>query len=65
MLHLVPTRIWQVDCTADESKDLCLEQEVHSYPTLVLFHKGTRKAEYKEARDLQSLMQFITEQAKI
>lgn len=54
--------ILQVDCTAEG--DLCSSQQVHSYPTLVLFESGQRKTEYRAARDLQSLEQFLSDSQK-
>ena len=41
-------------------KDLCSEQQVHGYPTLVLFSQGQRKV-YNQARDFDSLLRFIQE----
>ena len=54
--------IVQVDCTAEG--DLCASNQVHSYPTLVLFESGKRKTEYRGARDLQSLEQFLSDNTK-
>ena len=48
----------QVDCTAE--RDVCSDQEVHGYPTLVLFREGERK-EYKGPRDFDSLLHFVQE----
>lgn len=49
----------QVDCTSE--KDLCSMHDVHGYPTLILFESGKKKEEYRGARDLQSLEQFLAE----
>ena len=49
----------QVDCTVE--KDLCSDEGVHGYPTLVLYQAGERKAEHRGSRDLNSLLQFIAE----
>ena len=63
-LGLILSHPTQVDCTAGDLKSLCSEQQVHSYPTLVMYEAGQRKAEYRGSRDLQSLLQFIMEQSQ-
>ena len=49
----------QVDCTVE--RDLCSHHGVHGYPTLVLFQDGEKKEEYRQARDLDTLLQFVQE----
>ena len=50
-------RIAMVDCT--NNAELCMNQQINAYPTLVLFKSGTRLTEYNGARDLDSLHSFV------
>lgn len=49
--------IAKVDCTVH--KETCSQYEVRGYPTLILFVDGEKEAEYKKARDLDSLVNFL------
>ncbi|CAK9797135.1 Thioredoxin domain-containing protein 5 [Anthophora plagiata] len=51
--------IIKVDCTLDVSKSLCDEQEVDSFPTLHLYRDGYKLSEYKGARNLDDLYEFV------
>jgi thioredoxin domain-containing protein 5 len=51
------TSVAKVDCTVEES--LCQNYQIMGYPTLIVFSEGEKKAEYKGARDLDSLLKFL------
>lgn len=50
-------RIADVDCT--KSGELCMNQHVQGYPTLILFVNGNRVNDYQHDRSLASLEQFV------
>ncbi len=52
-----PSPPLQVDCVAEQ--ELCQEYGVRGYPTLIVFQDGERKSDYRQARDLQSLITFL------
>lgn len=51
--------IAKVDCTQESSKQLCSEQEVDGFPTLILYKNGVKVSEYTGTRSLQDLRDFI------
>jgi len=62
--HKDEVNVAKVDCTAEESKHVCLEQFfVRGYPTLV-FLKDGKYFDYKLKRDLETLVQFAKETHK-
>lgn len=50
-------RIADVDCT--KSVELCMNQNIEGYPTLILFVNGNRVNDYQKDRSLDSLEQFV------
>lgn len=51
--------IAKVDCTVEASKSLCNDQEVDSFPTLLLYRDGKRISEYNGSRSLDDLYEFV------
>lgn len=51
--------IVKVDCTLDTSKQLCNEQEVDGFPTLLLYQDGYKVTEYNGSRTLEDLYEFV------
>lgn len=54
-------KIAKVDCT--EHENLCTNNEVQGYPTLVIFKDGKRIEEYNGSRDLDDLKEFVDRHA--
>ncbi|XP_068154906.1 thioredoxin domain-containing protein 5 homolog [Drosophila tropicalis] len=52
-------RIAKVDCTAQENKQICIDQQVEGYPTLFLYKNGKRQNEYEGSRSLPELQAYI------
>ncbi|XP_075238196.1 thioredoxin domain-containing protein pretaporter [Lycorma delicatula] len=53
-------KIAKVDCTLDNNRSLCDEQEVDGFPTLFLYRDGKKLSEYHGSRSLDDLFEFIT-----
>lgn len=55
--------IADVDCTADDAKDLCEKFSIKGYPTLKTFTEGdvTVGEDYQGARNLDGLRAFVEE----
>nr|CAD7201362.1 unnamed protein product [Timema douglasi] len=53
-------KIVKVDCTLDNSKELCSQQQVDGFPTLFLYKDGEKVAEYNGSRSLDDLYDFVT-----
>lgn len=51
--------IAKVDCTLQENRDLCTEQEVNGFPTLFIYKSGEKLSEYNGSRSLEDLVDFI------
>ena len=47
-----------VDCTAEDSRDLCMQFKVSAYPTIVLL-KDNRYYKYRGNREYESLKWFV------
>ncbi|GAB6021573.1 hypothetical protein CHUAL_004167 [Chamberlinius hualienensis] len=48
-----------VDCTVEVNRELCKENNVDGYPTLILFKNGKKQDEYTGSRDLAALHSFV------
>lgn len=55
-------KIGKVDCTSEENKnkELCNENGVNGFPTLILFKNGEKVSEYNGKRDLEDLKSFVS-----
>ncbi|KAG5884135.1 hypothetical protein JTB14_021804 [Gonioctena quinquepunctata] len=51
--------IVKVDCTLEDNKDLCNDEEVEGFPTLFLYRDGERISEYSGSRSLEDLHEFV------
>lgn len=51
--------IAKVDCTMENNKELCNEQEVDGFPTLLLYKDGEKIEEYNGSRALEDLYEFV------
>lgn len=47
-----------------EEKDLCQEYGVRGYPTLLLFMDGEKVSDYRQSRDLNTLLSFVEAKQK-
>lgn len=52
-------KIAKVDCTLQENRDLCSEQEVNGFPTLFVYKNGEKISEYNGSRSLEDLFEFV------
>lgn len=50
-------KIAEVDCT--QNGEICNENNVNGYPTLLLFKNGQKLEDYSGARDISSLISFL------
>lgn len=58
-------KVAKVDCTLDESKDLCNEQGVDGFPTVFLYKNGEKLEEYMGSRTLDDLFEFVSKHTQI
>lgn len=58
-------KVAKVDCTLDESKDLCNEQGVDGFPTIFIYKNGEKVEEYNGSRSLDDLFEFVSKHAQI
>lgn len=52
-------KVAKVDCTLDESKELCNEQGVDGFPTVFVYKNGKQVEEYTGSRSLEDLYEFV------
>ncbi|XP_015590317.1 thioredoxin domain-containing protein 5 homolog [Cephus cinctus] len=52
-------KIVKVDCTLESSKQLCNDQEVDGFPTLLLYRDGHKIFEYNGSRTFEDLYEFV------
>lgn len=52
-------KIAKVDCTLQENRDLCSEQDVNGFPTLFIYKNGEKISEYNGSRSLDDLFEFV------
>ncbi|XP_059430015.1 protein disulfide isomerase-like 5-1 [Corylus avellana] len=54
--------IGEVDCAV--SKPVCTKVDIHSYPKFKVFYDGEEVAKYQGPRDVESLKNFVLEEAE-
>ncbi|XP_074573511.1 protein disulfide isomerase-like 5-1 [Curcuma longa] len=54
--------IGQVDCSMN--KPVCSKVDIHTYPTFKIFYDGEEIAKYKGPREVESLRQFVLDEAE-
>ncbi|XP_023017585.2 thioredoxin domain-containing protein pretaporter [Leptinotarsa decemlineata] len=52
-------KVFKIDCTLEENKQLCNDEEVEGFPTLFLYKDGERISEYSGSRSLEDLYEFV------
>lgn len=57
-------KVAKVDCTLEESKELCNEQGVDGFPTIFLYKNGDKVEEYLGSRSLDDLFEFVNKHAQ-
>ncbi|VEN62586.1 unnamed protein product, partial [Callosobruchus maculatus] len=52
--------ISKVDCTLTANKQLCNDENIEGFPTLILYRDGIRISEYSGTRTLEDLSDFVS-----
>ncbi|CRK96813.1 CLUMA_CG009948, isoform B [Clunio marinus] len=52
-------KIAKVDCTLQDNRELCSEQDVNGFPTLYIYKNGDKVTEYNGSRSLDDLHNFV------
>lgn len=52
-------KIAKVDCTLQENRDLCSQQDVNGFPTLFIYKNGEKISEYNGSRSLDDMFAFV------
>lgn len=58
-------KVAKVDCTLEDSKELCNEQSVDGFPTIFIYKDGEKIEEYNGSRSLDDLFQYVSKHAQI
>lgn len=56
-------KVAKVDCTLDDNKELCDEQNVDGFPTVFIYRDGKKVEEYDGGRTLDDLYEFVNKHA--
>lgn len=52
-------KITKVDCTEEDSKQICADEEVTGFPTIYIYRDGQKLQEYNGNRSLEDLYEFV------
>lgn len=52
-------KIAEVDCMRQENKELCRDEQIAGFPTLLAYRNRNRQLEYESGRSLDSLVQYV------
>uniref|UniRef100_U5ER38 Putative pretaporter n=1 Tax=Corethrella appendiculata TaxID=1370023 RepID=U5ER38_9DIPT len=58
-------KIGKVDCTLENNKELCTEQEVNGFPTVFIYKNGEKVSEYNGNRSLDDLYNFVSKHVSL
>lgn len=50
-------RITEVDCT--NNAEICMNQNINHYPTLILYKSGSKIADYTGVREVEAFEEFL------
>lgn len=52
-------KIGKIDCSIEENRAVCSEQEVNGYPTIFIYKNGKKISEYNGSRSLEDMFDFV------